>query len=275
MKMKLSCLPVSLFGEINTGKMPIEEFFALAEEIGLDGIDISMNYLHCHSAVYVREMRERFEKQKLPVIMCATYPDFTNPDPMQREREVAYFNADIALCDALHIPYLRILAGQAHPGVDPEQGIAWAVECMKRCAAFAEKTGVTLVYEDHGKPGAWDYIDMTYPPELFLKTVEGIRDTSIGINFDIGNIVAAGEDPVKIAKMILPKIKTIHVSDMEAFGTFKPVLVGTGATPLKEVFRTLKEGGFDGWYCIEEASNTGFDGIRKAVANTRRIWEEA
>jgi hypothetical protein len=45
--MKLSCLPVSLFGELNTGKMPIEDFFALAEEVGLDGIDISMNYLHC------------------------------------------------------------------------------------------------------------------------------------------------------------------------------------------------------------------------------------
>ena len=273
--MKLSCLPVSLFDEINTGKMPIEEFFRLAEEVGLDGIDISMNYLHCHSAVYVRQIREKFEAQRLPVIMCATYPDFTNPDPVQREREVAYFISDIALCDALHIPYLRILAGQAHPGVDVNEGIAWAVECMKKCADFADKTGVTLVYEDHGKPGAWDYIDMTYPPELFLKVVEGIRDTNIGINFDIGNIVAYGEDPLKIMKQVMPKIKTIHVSDMKEYGTFAPVLIGTGAVPLKETFHYLKEQQFDGWVCIEEASFTGFDGIRSAVATTRKLWEEA
>ena len=275
--MKLSCLPVSLFPELNSGKMPLPEWFDLAYDCGLDGADISMNQLHAHSAVYVREMCEMFEAQKVPVIMCTTYPDFTHPDPKQREREIAYLKADIALADALHIPFLRVLAGQAHPGVDPDEGIAWAVECLKECAAYADKTenGVTLLYEDHGKPSAWDYIDLTFQPDRFLKVLEGIKDTSVCVNLDIGNITAAGEDAVEIMKKVLPKIRTIHVSDMAEFGKFGPVLIGTGKAPIKECFRVLKEAGFDGWLCIEEASMMGEEGIRKAVAATRKFWEEA
>ena len=273
--MRLSCLPVSLFEPLISGKMPLEDWFTLAESAGLDGVDLSMNMLQCHSAVYVRTMRERFAAQKLPVVMVTTYPDFTNPDPVQRRRELAYFKADIDLTDALGIPYLRVLAGQAHPGVNPDDGINWAIENIRACAEYADQTGVTLVYEDHGKPGAWDYIDMTFQPDRFLRVVEGIKDTSVGINFDIGNIVAAGEEPVPIIEKILPKIRTIHVTDMAAYGKFEPVLIGTGAAPLKESFRALKEGGFDGWVCIEEASFTGEDGIRKAAKTTRELWESA
>lgn len=273
--MKLSCLPVSLFQGIIDHQIPLERWFDLAQECGLDGVDISMNFLQCHSATYVKKMRALFDSKPLPVVMCTTYPDFTHPSKEQREREVAYFKADIALCKELGIEYLRILAGQAHPETKIDDGIRWAVENIRRCADYADRMGVKLVYEDHGKPGAWDYIDMTFPPELFLRVVDGIWDTSVGINFDIGNIVAAGVDPIPVMKQIMPKIETIHVTDMEAYGKFAPVLIGTGVVPLKESFKVLKENGFDKWVSIEEASFTGEDGIRKAVEVTRKLWEEA
>ncbi|MGI6298520.1 MAG: hypothetical protein ACOX1T_04905 [Saccharofermentanales bacterium] len=49
-----------------------------------------------------------------------------------------------------------------------------------------------MLYEDHAKPSAWDYIDFSYPPDIFLAVYEGIKDTGIKINFDIGNITAYG-----------------------------------------------------------------------------------
>lgn len=273
--MKLSCLPVSLFSDIIDKKMPLGDWFDLAQSCGLDGVDISMNFIQCHSATYIKNMRKLFDSKPLPVVMCTTYPDFTHPDKAQRERELYYFIADIALCKELGIQYLRVLAGQAHPETAIDDGIRWAVENIRRCADYADRMGVKLVYEDHGKPGAWDYIDMTFPPELFLRVVDGIWDTSVGINFDIGNITAAGADPVPILKQILPKVETIHVTDMAALGKFAPVLIGTGVVPLKECFHVLKEGGFDKWVCIEEASYTGEAGIRAAVNTTRKLWEEA
>ena len=41
-------------------------------------------------------------------------------------------------------------------------------------------------------------------------------------------------------------------------------------TPNKEILAYLKQQGFNGLVCIEEASGTGYDGIRKAVEFVRK-----
>ena len=84
--MKVSCLPVSLFADINGGNMRLEEWVAAAPGLGLDGVDFSMNFLTAHSAVYIRELQEMLERHGVPVVMATTYPDFTHPDKLQRER---------------------------------------------------------------------------------------------------------------------------------------------------------------------------------------------
>ncbi len=273
--MKISCLPVSLFSDINSGKMSIEEWVKASGDLGLDGVDFSMNFLKCHSAVYVRELREMLEKHGVPVVMCTTYPDFTHPDRLQRERELIYFASDLALCSELGIKYLRVLAGQAHPETSRTDGIRWAIDGIRRAADYSDRYGIKMLYEDHAKPGAWDYIDFSYPPDIFLEILNGIWDTSVGVNFDTGNIDAYGWNSVDVLKKVLPKVETIHVSDMAEHGKFAPVLIGTGSTPIKECFTYLKENKWDKWLCIEEASFKGLPGIKQAVANTRSLWQEA
>ena len=54
---------------------------------------------------------------------------------------------------------------------------------------------------------------------------------------------------------------------------FSPTVIGTGVTPNRAVFRYLKENGFDGWLCIEEASGHGLDGIRNAYQDVKDLWE--
>ncbi|MGI6037537.1 MAG: sugar phosphate isomerase/epimerase family protein [Limnochordia bacterium] len=275
MTAKISCLPVSLFNQIVQGEMSLGEWIDFAESCNLDGVDISNMFIANHTPVYLRQLKEMLAAKNIPIVMCTAYPDFTHYDAVQRRRELDYFRRDIALCSQLGISYLRVLAGQAHPETKIEDGVAWAVENIRLAAETADAYGVKLVYEDHAKPGAWDYIDMTYPPHLFLQVVEGIWDSSVGINFDIGNITAYGEDPLEILHRVYPKVETIHVSDMAEKGVFSPVAIGTGVTPLKETFRYLKDRGFQGWLCIEEASNQGLEGIKRVAATVRNLWEEA
>ena len=123
-------------------------------------------------------------------------------------------------------------------------------------------------------PGLGSYTDFSYPTEIFLKIVDGIWDTSTGINFDIGNIVAYGDDPLDVLEKVLPKVETIHVSDMKQHGIFSPVLIGTGVVPIQSIFQYLKNKGFDKWLCIEEASFQGYEGIKMAVDTVRRLWNE-
>lgn len=274
-KCRLSVLPVSLFGEMAEGRISLREWLQEAKRIGLDAADTSMMLLREHTVTHLASVKKVIAEEGIPIAMASTYPDFTHPDPLQRERELAYLESDIAVCSALGIEYLRVLAGQAHPETTREEGVRWAVEMLCRAAVIARKFSVTLVYEDHYKPGAWDYVDFSFPIDIFLEISGKLKGSGVRINFDTGNVTAFGGDPLVVLKQVYEEVATIHISDMAESGRFSPVVIGTGATPNAEILAFLKQRGFDGLVCIEEASNTGYEGIRKAVSFVRRTWEAA
>lgn len=74
----------------------------------------------------------------------------------------------MALCSELGVRYLRILAGQAHPTVDTGACVDWVSDAFHAVDAYAKHFDVSLVFENHGKPGAWDNVDFTYDPQNFF-----------------------------------------------------------------------------------------------------------
>jgi len=272
-KCRLSVLPVSLFDKMSNGEITLQDWMRKARKMGLDAADISMVLLRNHTPAYLSSIRQLIEEEGIPIAMASTYPDFTHPDAMQRERELSYLHGDIAVCSALGIKYLRVLAGQAHPDTKRDEGVRWATEMLRRAAVTAQKFGVIPVYEDHYKPGVWSYEDFSFPTDIFMEIYRNIKGSGILINFDTGNVTAYGGDPMAVLREVFEDVATIHISDMAQLGEFSPVVIGTGVTPNIEVLTFLKSNGFDGLICIEEASNTGYDGIQKAVDFVRKVWE--
>lgn len=237
--MKLSCLPVSLFKELDGGEMSIKEWAEYGKSIGLDAIDLMMVNIKSHTPKYLKMMKEGLDEAGIGIAMITTYPDFTHPCETQRKREKIYLDNDIAVASQLGAKLLRVTAGQAHPETSREDGIKWAIEGLLSVEETAKELNVKLVYEDHSKPGGWDYMDFSNPPDIFLEIAKGIKGSSVGINFDTANILVAGEE------------RTV------------------------EVFTCLKKHGWDKWLCIEEWGNQGLEGIKKAVETTKKLWEEA
>ena len=273
--MKMSCLPVSLFGDICDGRMSIVDWAHEARKLGYDGIDISIMFLKNRTPTYLYKLKQGLSEAGMSIVMMTTYSDFTHPDPVQRRRELEYLISDVALASEIGIKYLRILAGQAHPEMGIEEGIGHVLENFEKIAPCAEQYGVVLLYEDHAKPGAWDHVDFSYPPDIFLRICEGIRGSGIRLNFDTGNITAYGEDTLAVLPKVFDLVETIHVSDMAEKGRFSPTTIGTGVVPNKEVFSYLKKNGFDGWLCIEEASGRGLEGVKIAHDFVRSAWNDA
>lgn len=272
--MKVSCLPVSLFQEIVSGKMEIRDWAREAKKAGLDSIDISTLFVKAHTPVYLREFRDAITSEGISITMVTAYPDLCHPDAIERERQLEYLYTDIAVSSYLDAKYLRVLAGQAHPETPVDKGIKWAVDGLKKATNKAELFGVNLVYENHAKPGSWDYIDFSHPTDIFLKIVEDTKDIPLGINFDTANIIAYGDDTISVLKKVIDRVVTIHAADTCTKGTLTPVLLGEGLVPFEEIFKVLKSSGFDGWICIEEASNRGMEGIVKATEFVRRVWKD-
>ncbi|MGI6280196.1 MAG: sugar phosphate isomerase/epimerase family protein [Acutalibacteraceae bacterium] len=274
--MEISCLPVSLFSDITENRLTIIDWAQLAKKAGLKNIDLSCMFIKNNTPTYLDDLKSSLEKINMPIKMITTYPDFSNPDPLQRERELAYLKRDIAVASYLNVPYVRITAGQSHVGLAVKDGIESVVENFKRSAEFADKMNVTLVYENHAKPGAWHTVDFSYATDIFLEIAGKTEDTSIKINFDTANPVAFKDEnePMKILPQVINRLGTVHIADTSTKGSLNHTVIGTGLVPFAEIFEYLKKSGYDGLLSIEEGSNTGFDGIKTAVDFVKEMWGE-
>jgi sugar phosphate isomerase/epimerase len=273
--MKLSCLPVSFFSEIIEGRMTVAEWARMGAGLGLDAIDLSILFVPDRGQSAVAELRRQTEDQGMGVAMLTSYPDFTHPDLAQRKRELDLEQEVVEVAAVLGARMVRVTAGQAHPGTGRSEGIAWATEGLCRLIERTRGSGVTLVYENHAKPGAWQYTDFSQPPEIFLEIARGTADAGLAINFDTGNAAAFAEDPLALLDRVIDRVASVHASDTAERGQLRHVLLGTGVTPFGALFERLVAAGWDGWICMEEASYQGRDGVEAAARVVRQAWAQA
>lgn len=273
--MKLSCLPVSFFPEILGGRMSVAEWARIGAQAGLQAIDLSILFLPDRSLKTAAKLRREIEAEGMRVAMVTTYPDFTHPEASQRTQELHLEQEAMALAAELGAALVRVTAGQAHPETQLENGVNWAIEGLTALVETTKNLGVTPVYENHAKPGVWQYTDFSQPPEVFLRIVAGTASCGLGINFDTGNAATYASDPVELLQQVIDRVVSIHASDSATKGELRHVLLGTGITPFGLIFSSLKQAGWDGWICMEEASFQGAAGIEAAARFVRKIWEEA
>lgn len=273
--MQLSCLPVSFFEEIIQGKMSVAEWARMGSEIGLDAVDLSILFVPDKSTTAVKKLRQEIEAFGIRVAMVTTYSDFTHPDQLQRERELELEQEAVMVAAELGAEFVRVTAGQAHPETRRKDGVRWAIEGIKELIKTTRDANVTLVYENHGKPGAWEYADFSQPPDIFLEIVHGTTDLDLGINFDTGNAAAYHDDPVALLQQVIDRVVSVHAADTAVQGQLLHVLLGTGITPFTELFHSLKQVGWDGWICMEEASFQGREGVEAASHFIRDAWKAA
>jgi len=273
--MKLSCLPVSLYNDLSAGRLTLADWFYLAGRLGLDGADMSVAHLASRKAADLAQLRALAGAAGVRIVMLVTYADFTQPDPAQRRRQLDELKANIEAATYLGASFLRVTAGQAHPGVDRADGIQWAVEGLTSALDLAAGAGITLTYENHTIGYGWTHYDFSQPADIFLEIVARTSGTSLKILFDTANNLASGDDPLAVLEQVKERVAMLHVNDIRRAGQFEPVVVGTGVVPLLEIFQIIQAGGFDGWISIEEASRTGEAGFQQAVSYVRQLWQQA
>jgi sugar phosphate isomerase/epimerase len=273
--MQLSCLPVSFFNDILAGRMSVAQWAAMGQAAGLDAIDLSILFIPDRSPATAARLRQEIEHLGMRVAMVTSYPDFTHPDAAQRERELELAVNTVRVAQAIGAQLLRVTAGQAHPETSRADGVSWAAAGLTQLVERTRGSGVTLVYENHAKPSPWTYTDFSQPPELFLEVVRRTANTGLGVNFDTANATAFADDPCALLRQVIDRVTSLHAADTALHGELKHVLLGTGLTPFAALFRQLRQHGFDGWVCMEEASMQGQAGVVAAAQFVRACWQTA
>lgn len=261
---KISCLPVSLYKEFFTGDRTIPEWSKQAAELGLDCIDINALFIREMDLAQINGIRKELT---VPVLMVSAYSDFTLPDSAARQEALQTAFADMERSAAIGAKYIRLTAGQSYPGEDDEAMCRRVYDCFKICCDRAAALGLTVLLENHSKPGAWKYVDYNFNLKHFLLLWEKLKSLPISINFDIANAYAL-TDWKEILKAVAGRIATVHINDLFSVEPLQFCLAGDGIVPMEEILDAVYETGFRGDICLEEAAFLGWEGIEKAVSYT-------
>ncbi|MEZ4862816.1 MAG: sugar phosphate isomerase/epimerase family protein [Caldilineaceae bacterium] len=270
--MKFSSLPVSFYADFAARRRSLAEWFHFAGSLGLDGADISVAHLANLTPTYLDILRQHAVEAGVEIAMVVTYSDFTHPDAAERARQVDEVRTYIDAAARLGSSFVRVTAGQRHPGVERAAGIDWAVAGLTSCLDHAAQMGITLCYENHTKGSVWSYFDFSQPAEIFLEIMARTEGTGLRLLFDTANTLATGDDPLQVLEQVIDRVAMVHVNDIQRAGFFEPCLVGTGVAPIHEIFARLHAHHFDGWISVEEASQSGEEGFRRAIPYVQQLW---
>ncbi len=267
------------------GSMTLREWVDLAAPLGVDGLEYYSGFLELADPARWPEARRTVESRGMVIPMLCCSPDFSQPDPELRRREVEQEKTWIRMAATLGASYCRVLSGQRRPELTREQGLRIVVENIEACLPEAEKCGVTLIIENHYKDDFWLYPEFAQQMDVFCDLIGRIRHPRFGVNYDPSNAFLAGDDPLELLRRVKDRVVTMHASDRYlAEGTLEDLrrdetgaegyakrlrhgTIGKGLNDYDAIFRTLKGVGFDGWVSIED----GVDGMDQLAESVRFV----
>jgi sugar phosphate isomerase/epimerase len=110
-------------------------------------------------------------------------------------------------------------------------------------------------------------------PEDVLNALAGVSKT-VGATADAGQFASCGYDPVDALRKLAPRLKLVHLKDIQARDGEVNVLLGTGISKIPEVMRELHRQNFGGLVAVEyEKEGPVEDDLRQEVEFARQLAE--
>ena len=233
---------------------------ALAREIGLDGIQVSVQY-PTDGKPTLRDPKTQVEFKRAAldngIQICSLA--IGNPG---KQRLPMHTNPAFAilLAEAVEIAYnigtnniLLPILGESHIDMANQAQVDGFVTMMKEVARYAEKYDVVVGLEDW--ISAADNI----------KIVDAIGSDHVAVYYDAHNIVSRVPDIYVEPKMLGKRINQIHVKNANATNNSQQLLETPGGKmDWARMAKEFSDIGYRGWYVLETGSPT-----KDLVADTR------
>jgi sugar phosphate isomerase/epimerase len=247
----------------------------LAVEVGCTGLELSAGDLGDRSvADFERICRER----GLAISCINAGCDMSSEDETTFEKGVDEGRRLVDMAVELDCKVVMPLPGLARDWDDKPRATARIAEGLRHLVGYAQPLGVRVTLED-------------FPSRLAVNdSIAGIRELlaavpGLGLTFDNGNWVFAGDDPVDAVNALAPYICNAHLKDWEscpppshlhlADGTpIRGGRHGQGILDQPAILAALHENGYDGFLAFEyegpldhaQATREGMAYLRDIVA---------
>jgi len=108
-------------------------------------------------------------------------------------------------------------------------------------------------------------------PEDVLSALAGLSKT-VGATADVGHFASCGHDPVDAVRKLGPRLKLVHLKDIQAVDGEVNVLLGTGISKISAVMQELHRQDFAGLVAVEyEKEGDVNNDMRQDIEFARRL----
>ena len=246
--------------------MPKNEVIDHLAALGLKGVEL-IQHGPCHHAdlLFTRDdiaaQIDYAQSKGVEVVAISPGTDFLKFDDDEARQMIEHTIATTELAVRYGVTVSRIFSGGRVPdGRTFDECVAAVVRCLKVAAEHAEERGVKLAIESHGKFGC--DLDGMY------QIIDKVGSPNLGVTLDTSNFFVNGVDPIEaVTKLGADRVFHTHlkdsfVSETERYGT----AVGEGSLDFPGILAVLKDGGYEGWYCLEYEGKEDPDlGLKKGI----------
>lgn len=207
-------------------------------------------------------------------------PSFSDPDPEVRKWRIWYTKTIVDFTHDIGGTDISISSGPP-PKVDPELSpVAQDMEQEAAWRQMLEAIGEVVFYAKKKKVN----INIEYEPGLFVggeesaaRILAALPDHNFGLNFDVGHSFVCDEDVVSQIRRFHDRIHGVQIEDIGIDPKTNErvhyhLVPGEGVMPLREIFETFRDVGYDGWFTVELYNHFRHP-VRVVRESRRRIKE--
>ena len=141
--MRISAFPKCYIDDIAGARaMSVFDWISMAKTLDADGLEMYEGFFTSLEDDYILQVRDAIAEAGFAMPMLCCSPNFTHPDPDERQRAVEHevkmiritklLGGDGAVC--------RVLSGQRYPNVSRDQGLAMGGRLHRAGAARRPRT---------------------------------------------------------------------------------------------------------------------------------------
>ncbi|KAB8134176.1 sugar phosphate isomerase/epimerase [Gracilibacillus oryzae] len=287
--MKLGMSSYSLANAIHSGEMTILDVIQWTKDQGGEHIEIvPIGYTLTDNPELVQDIVVKAKELGIEISNYAIGADFLAGDDQHFAAELERVKKEVDIANALGVKRMRHDVSFKPPtetGAEQfYQDLPKIVEACQEIADYAKQYDIVTSIENHGF-----YIQSSDRVNMIVSLV---NRPNFGHTLDIGNFVCVDEDPTVAIKKCISNATMIHAKDFyvrpatwhnpgegwfsSSGGKYlRGAITGQGDIDIKDILKTIKEYGYDGYLSIEFE---GLEECKKAskisIQNVRNIWEQ-
>jgi sugar phosphate isomerase/epimerase len=255
--------------------MTVWEFLRRARRLGVQGVSLESVHLPFEDEEFLTRLREVLDANGFERVWAWGHP---NGLCSGTDRDAAKdLVRHIGIARRLGAKVMRIVGGSRR--TRPER---WAVHkrqlgtMLKNVLGPAEEHGVVLAIENH--------IDLFADEMAELMTT--IDSKWLGVCLDTANNLRMFEDPVTVAKTLIPWTRATHVKDVSVqrgnpreFAFWPSVPLGKGLVDISAIIEMLRKARYTGLLAFEidylhPDYRTEFSAVAQSVRYLRKLVEK-